>query len=108
MPFQEDADRGGEAGDSDLVVWYVSIVRAELTARELEVLALLAQGKSNQEIAQRLNISIHTVFNHCHKIYEKLGVRSRGEAAAIALLFDLVSIDIDEIIHELGLWHRYS
>lgn len=53
----------------------------ELTAREREVLAVLAQGLTNQEIADRLSISVHTVERHVTNLYTKLGVRSRTEAA---------------------------
>lgn len=54
----------------------------ELTEREREVMNLLAQGRSNPEIARDLFISEKTVKNHINRIYSKLGVTSR--AAAIA------------------------
>lgn len=53
-----------------------------LTHREDQVLRLLDMGLSNQEIADRLGISVRTVKNHVHHILEKLGVRRRGEAVA--------------------------
>jgi two-component system nitrate/nitrite response regulator NarL len=52
-----------------------------LTSRELEVVALIAQGLSNKEIATRLRIEVPTVKNHVHNILGKLGVRHRAEAA---------------------------
>jgi DNA-binding NarL/FixJ family response regulator len=55
-----------------------------LTHRELEVLELAAQGLTNQEIAQRLTISVRTVEAHLTHIYNKLGVASRTEAAVRA------------------------
>jgi DNA-binding NarL/FixJ family response regulator len=55
-----------------------------LTARELEVLRLVAQGQSNPEIAARLFISAKTVSVHVSNILAKVGVSSRGEAAAAA------------------------
>ena len=53
-----------------------------LSAREHEVLALLAAGESNKLIARRLELSPHTVKRHVANILGKLGVESRGQAAA--------------------------
>jgi DNA-binding NarL/FixJ family response regulator len=55
---------------------------AGLTPRELEVLGLIGEGLTNQQIAEQLVIEVGTVKNHVHSILEKLGVSSRGEAAA--------------------------
>ena len=55
---------------------------ADLTSRELEVLQLIGQDMTNQEIAEHLVIQVGTVKNHVHSILEKLNVSSRGEAAA--------------------------
>ncbi|MGE3285767.1 MAG: AAA family ATPase [Pseudonocardia sp.] len=57
---------------------------AGLTDRQLDVLALLAEGKSNSEIAAHLVISPRTADHHVSAILAKLQVRSRGEAAALA------------------------
>jgi DNA-binding NarL/FixJ family response regulator len=54
----------------------------DLTEREWEVLAHLAQGRTNQEIAETLSVSENTVRFHLKNIYEKLGVTNRTEAAA--------------------------
>jgi len=57
---------------------------AELTERECEVLDLIEQGASNQEIASCLCIELGTVKNHVHNILDKLDVRTRKHAAIIA------------------------
>jgi two-component system nitrate/nitrite response regulator NarL len=56
----------------------------DLTARELEILRLIADGLKNQEIAKQLYLSVHTVKNHVHNILERLGVRSRWSAVTHA------------------------
>lgn len=55
---------------------------AGLTPREIEVLELIGEGLTNQEISQQLVIEVGTVKNHVHSILDKLNVGSRGEAAA--------------------------
>jgi DNA-binding CsgD family transcriptional regulator/tetratricopeptide (TPR) repeat protein len=60
-----------------------------LTARELEVLVLVAQGHTNKEIGSRLYMSAKTASAHVSHILEKLAARNRGEAAAIAVRLGL-------------------
>jgi DNA-binding NarL/FixJ family response regulator len=61
-----------------------------LTQREREVLALLAEGAGNREVAARLGIAEKTVMHHTMSIYRKLGVRGRSEAAAWAVRHGMV------------------
>jgi DNA-binding CsgD family transcriptional regulator len=61
-----------------------------LTARELEVLRLVASGKSNRQIAAELVISEHTVARHLQNLFAKLDVSSRTAASAFAYQHDLV------------------
>jgi DNA-binding CsgD family transcriptional regulator len=61
-----------------------------LTAREVEVLRLVAAGRTNRQIAASLVISEHTVARHVQNIFVKLGVSSRAAATASAFAHDLV------------------
>lgn len=61
-----------------------------LTDRELEVLRLVAQGRTNREIAATLVLSEHTVRRHLQNVFGRLGVSSRAAAAAFAVQHDLV------------------
>jgi DNA-binding CsgD family transcriptional regulator len=58
---------------------------ATLTRREREVLKLISEGLTNAEIAQRLFIAAKTAEHHVGRALSKLGVRSRAEAAALAV-----------------------
>jgi DNA-binding NarL/FixJ family response regulator len=64
----------------------------DLTAREQEVLALMAQGGSNQDIADQLFLSRDTVRNHVASILSKLGVNSRLQAVTVGLQRGMISI----------------
>ncbi|MFB2836289.1 response regulator [Floridanema evergladense] len=65
-----------------------------LTRREQEILALIAAGKSNQEIAELLYITIGTVRVHVHAILQKLEVRDRTQAAVLAIQKELVAAEL--------------
>jgi LuxR family maltose regulon positive regulatory protein len=61
-----------------------------LSERELEVLALIAAGNSNGEIAGKLFVSTSTVKTHINRLYRKLGARNRTQAIARARELDLI------------------
>jgi DNA-binding NarL/FixJ family response regulator len=52
-----------------------------MTTREREIISLIAEGLSNKEIAQRLNVATYTVKSHVHNILEKLALHSRLQIA---------------------------
>ena len=85
-------ERLGAAGDaaaaSDLLGGPKALP-AGLTAREAEVLRLVASGKTNRDIAVELVISEHTVARHLQNLFVKLGVTSRSAATAFAYEHDL-------------------
>ncbi len=82
IPLVERLDGGGPVSDFDGV---------ELTPREQEVLATLARGLSNKEIADRLNISTHTVISHRKNIIRKTGFKTAQGLTFFALHSGLVS-----------------
>lgn len=65
----------------------------ELTRRELQVLQLLAEGRSTAEVAEELVLSVNTVRNHVTRVLAKLGVRSRLEAVNVAVRRGLIRFD---------------
>jgi DNA-binding NarL/FixJ family response regulator len=70
---------------------YSASESAVLTARERDVLSLVAEGATNQEIAETLHVSVHTVKSHMRKILAKLHLDRRHEAASYALREGLIS-----------------
>jgi two-component system NarL family response regulator len=70
------------------------VLENPLTKREQEILALVAGGKSNQEIAQILYIAPGTVRVHVHAILQKLEVRDRTQAAVLAIQKGLVAEEL--------------
>jgi DNA-binding CsgD family transcriptional regulator len=63
-----------------------------LTARELEVLALVAEGASNKMIAQRLGISVHTAKFHVGSLLDKLDATGRTDAVAHAVRLGVIHL----------------
>jgi LuxR family maltose regulon positive regulatory protein len=62
-----------------------------LSERELEVLQLIAEGLTNQEVASRLVLTLNTVKAHTRNIYGKLGVNRRTQAVATARSLGLLA-----------------
>ncbi|MBK8781109.1 MAG: response regulator transcription factor [Anaerolineales bacterium] len=77
--------RGGESSSEDSLI-------EPLTAREKEVLQLMAQGLANKQIALSLSISEHTVKFHLSSLYAKLGISSRTEAVRRGIELGLISL----------------
>lgn len=75
LSFAQDADAAGAQP---------AIVAADLTRREQELLALIAEGLTDKEIARQLNLSPATVRTYNSALYQKLGVTSRTQAIRIA------------------------
>ncbi len=69
------------------------VARVQLTPRELVTLRLMADGRSNKEIAQQLQITERTVKTHVGHLFEKLSVSSRTEAVKVATRRGLVRLD---------------
>ena len=65
-----------------------------LTEREMNVLFYLAQGLTNEEIAEKLHISVHTVKAHLEAIYDKLAVVNRVQAAMKAVVLGLIDLNV--------------
>jgi len=65
----------------------------EISDREKVILALVAKGKTNKEIAEELNLSIHTVVTHRKNITHKLGIKSISGLTVYAIFNGLISMD---------------
>ena len=66
------------------------VAKLELSNRELEILGLMAQGNSNQEIANRIFVSLSTVKTHNQNLFEKLDVKRRIQAVEKAKRLNLI------------------
>lgn len=70
-------------------------IRTDLTDRELEVLALMAEGASNKAIAGELWLSPHTVQNHLRSIFRKLKANNRTQAALAAYRLGVIEFEAE-------------
>jgi LuxR family maltose regulon positive regulatory protein len=80
----ERPDPRGSTGQPTATAGEMTILVEALSRRELDVLRLIGEGCSNQDIAARLVLSMHTVKKHVSNIFSKLGVKSRTQAIARA------------------------
>ncbi|HWF50323.1 MAG TPA: response regulator transcription factor [Solirubrobacteraceae bacterium] len=80
-----DQVRGGDAPVPVIGAAPASAIRSVLTARELEIFAMLASGESNPQIGRTLSLSAHTVANHIKSILAKLDLDNRVQAAVQAV-----------------------
>lgn len=78
-------NNGAETQEKELPDWL-----SQISKRELEVLSCLSVGMSDQEISEKLFISLATVRTHCRRIYSKLLVKNRSEAANVAREYGLI------------------
>ncbi len=84
---ERDGDSAHDVADGgpDALVEIRDDGRRQLTPRETEVLALLAEGLANKEIAFRLGISFSTAKFHVDSIFHKLSASNRAEAVALGM-----------------------
>jgi len=75
---------------SDFAVNQYELDRLNLSRRELEVLQLMAQGLSNQEISARLFVSLNTIKTHSSKLFEKMEVKRRTQAVEMAKRLSII------------------
>ncbi len=84
VPFSSEVDSKTLTGEPE------ETLVEKLTPRELQVLQMLCEGKSNKWIAEQLTVSLSTVKNHVSNVFGKLQVTSRTEAVSVARKFELL------------------
>lgn len=72
-----------------------AIETLKISSRELEVLQLMAKGLSNQEIADSLFVSLHTIKTHNANLFEKLDVKRRTQAVEVAKKLQIITPTLD-------------
>lgn len=83
---------GGKYLSPALAAVLGQLPKSDLSAREMQVLALIAMGRSNKQIAYELNIAEHTAKNHVENILKKLNVQDRTEAVSLAIQQGIVHL----------------
>jgi DNA-binding CsgD family transcriptional regulator len=76
--------------ETEFIVNEQELTERKISKRELEVLTLMAKGMSNQEIAERLFVSLNTIKTHSAKLFEKLEVKRRTQAIETAKKLQLL------------------
>lgn len=79
------------AKNTDFIINEEAMNELEISKRELEVLQLMAVGLSNQEIAERLFVSLNTIKTHISNLFEKLDVKRRTQAVEKAKRLNLIA-----------------
>lgn len=77
--------------NADFIINEEAMTELSLSKRELEVLQLMADGLSNQEIAERLFVSLNTIKTHSSKVFEKMDVKRRTQAVEKAKRLSLIA-----------------
>lgn len=68
-----------------------------LSPRELQIIKLLAHGKSNKEVATELNLSVRTVDSHRHSIYKRLGFSRISNLIHYAVIYKLIDLNQERV-----------
>lgn len=83
-PAELASSLGDVLAESQPAAQKTASAQGTLTQREAKVIALVAQGQSNKEIARSMGISAETVKTHLKNVFEKLGVQQRAQAVLMA------------------------
>jgi DNA-binding CsgD family transcriptional regulator len=79
---------------------FTLVNRIHVTKRELQVIALMANGFENEEAAKKLKISVQTLRNHQYNVMKKLGAKTRVRAVAIAIQRGMLETDREQAFGE--------
>lgn len=76
--------------------------KIHITNRELQALALMADGLENKDAAKKLNVNVRTLANHQYNVMKKLGARTRAHAVTIAVQQGMLATDRDQAFGKSG------